>query len=154
MFKINILYTIRQGISYQENNVSIAIIQNYQAKSQCIDWGNKPSTSTIIVEGTPQDKLDNQLDSIKAQFQDLRNKGAIDKVPDIKDFINSPDKVVANKPKGLVDQIIQQYYPKELKEEDSNNKPLLPKVSNLVYQYLGHICTLATFPDPTIQKLN
>jgi hypothetical protein len=47
------------------------------------------------------------LDSIRTQFQDLRNKGAINEVPNIKDFINSPDEVVADKPEGLVDQIVQ-----------------------------------------------
>ena len=35
--EINVLYAIRWGISYQENDVSIVIIQNCWAKSQCIN---------------------------------------------------------------------------------------------------------------------
>ena len=110
--------------------MSIATIQNCWAKSQCIDWGNEPSTSIIVVEGTPWDKLDRQLDSIRTQFQDLRNKGAINEVPNIKDFIDSPDEVVADEPEGLVDQIVQQYQPEEPEEGDSNDELLLLKVSN------------------------
>jgi hypothetical protein len=46
------------------------------------------------------------LDTIRTQLQDLRNKGAIDEVPNIKDFIDSPNEIVIDNPEGLVDQII------------------------------------------------
>lgn len=93
------------------------------------------------MEGNCWDGLDRQLDDIRTQLQDLRNKGAINKVPNIKDFINGPDEVVIDEPEGLVDQIIQQYQPKELEEGDSNDELLLPKITNSkALHHLHELC--------------
>ena len=135
--RMNVLRAIRWGISCWENDVSKATIQNCWGRSQYIDWGHQPSTSTIIVEGTPWDKLDSQLSGIRTQLQDLRDKGAINEVPNIKDFVDGLDKVVADKPEDLVNQIVQQYQPEEL-EEDSDSELLLPKVTNTEALYYLH----------------
>jgi hypothetical protein len=143
--RMNVLRVIRWGISCWENDVSKATIQNCWGRSQCIDWGHQPSTSTIIVEGTPWDELDGQLSSIRTQLQDLRSKGAINEVPNIKDFIDGLDEVVTDEPEDLVDQIVQQYQPEELEEGDSDNEFPLPKVTNT--EALHHLHELRRYEE-------
>jgi hypothetical protein len=140
-----VLHAICWGISCWENDVSMATIQNCWAKSQCIDWGNEPSRSTIIVEGSQWDGLDSQLNGIRTQLQDLKIRVLSMRFPISRTLLMALMKFVTDEPEGLVDQIVQQYQPEEHKEGDSNDELLLPKVSNL--EALHHLQGVRRFEE-------
>ena len=106
--EIHVLRVIRQSISIQENNIKPLIIQNYQSRSQSINFRSRPLP--LVLRDLQSDSRQ-EVDDIKQGLLRLCVVGYIIEVLNVKEYISPYSERVADvdPSSNLVDDIIAQY---------------------------------------------
>ena len=106
--EIHVLRVSRQSISIQENNIKPLIIQNYQSRSQSINFRSRPLP--LVLRDLQSDSRQ-EVDDIKQGLSRLCAAGYIIEVLNVKEYISPYSERVADvdPSSNLVDDIVAQY---------------------------------------------